>query len=38
MNIVSHCPLCEEQSLHVLGQEKTESTQQCINLPQSGDV
>ena len=30
MNIVSNCPLCEEHSLHILGEDKTE-TQQCIN-------
>ena len=30
MNIVSNCPLCEEKSLHVVGQDGLE-TQQCIN-------
>ena len=31
MNIISNCPLCEEQSLHVIGDEATMQTQQCIN-------
>jgi Zn ribbon nucleic-acid-binding protein len=31
MNIVSNCPLCEEKSLHVIGEEGTMQTQQCIN-------
>ena len=31
MKIVSTCPLCEEHSLHVLGDEGTMETQQCIN-------
>ena len=31
MNIISNCPLCEEQSLHVVGDEGTMQTQQCIN-------
>ena len=31
MRIVSNCPLCEEQSLHVIGDEGTMDTQQCIN-------
>ena len=31
MKIVSNCPLCEEQSLHVIGDEGTMETQQCIN-------
>ena len=31
MNIISNCPLCEEQSLHVIGDEGTMETQQCIN-------
>ena len=31
MKIVSNCPLCEEQSLHVIGDEGTMQTQQCIN-------
>ena len=30
MNIVSNCPLCEEHSLHVIG-EKEMRTMQCIN-------
>ena len=31
MRIVSNCPLCEEKSLHVVGDEGTMKTQQCIN-------
>ena len=31
MKIVSNCSLCEEQSLHVIGDEGTMQTQQCIN-------
>ena len=31
MRIVSNCPLCEEQALHVIGDEETMKTQQCIN-------
>jgi Zn ribbon nucleic-acid-binding protein len=31
MRIISNCPLCEEQSLHVIGDEGTMETQQCIN-------
>ena len=31
MNIISNCPLCEEQSLHVIGDQGTMETQQCIN-------
>ena len=31
MNIISNCPLCEEKSLHVIGEEGTMQTQQCIN-------
>jgi Zn ribbon nucleic-acid-binding protein len=31
MKIVSNCPLCEEHSLHVIGDEGTMETQQCIN-------
>ena len=31
MKIISNCPLCKEQSLHVIGDEKTMETQQCIN-------
>ena len=31
MKIISNCPLCEEQSLHVIGDEGTMETQQCIN-------
>jgi len=30
MNIISNCPLCEEHSLHIIG-EKELQTQQCIN-------
>ena len=30
MNIVSNCPLCEEKSLHIIGEGKTK-TEQCIN-------
>ena len=30
MKIISNCPLCEEHSLHILGEDKLE-TQQCIN-------
>ena len=29
-NVTSTCPLCEEQSLHVIGKDEQES-QQCIN-------
>ena len=31
MKIVSNCPLCKEQSLHVIGEKGTMETQQCIN-------
>ena len=32
MNIISNCPLCEENSLHVIGDDGgTMKTQQCIN-------
>ena len=31
MKIVSNCPLCKEKSLHVIGDEGTMQTQQCIN-------
>ena len=31
MNIVSNCPLCKEQSLHVIGDGGTMTTQQCIS-------
>ena len=31
MKIVSNCPLCEEHSLHIIGDEGTMQTQQCIN-------
>ena len=31
MKIISNCPLCEEQSLHVIGDEGTMETQQCIS-------
>ena len=31
MKIISNCPLCEEHSLHVIGDEGTMKTQQCIN-------
>ena len=31
MKIISNCPLCEEQSLHVIGNEGTMTTQQCIS-------
>jgi len=30
MNIISNCPLCEEKSLHAIG-DKNAQTQQCIN-------
>ena len=30
MNIVSNCPLCDQHSLHVMGQEENQ-TQQCIS-------
>ena len=30
MNIISNCPLCEQKSLHVIGEGKLE-TQQCIH-------
>ena len=30
MDIISNCPLCEEHSLHVLGEDKAQMTQ-CIN-------
>ena len=30
MNIVSNCPLCEEKSLHIIGENELQS-QQCIN-------
>ena len=29
-NIISNCPLCEEHSLHVIGEDNMEM-QQCIN-------
>ena len=31
MKIVSNCPLREENSLHIIGDEGTMETQQCIN-------
>ena len=31
MKIVSNCPLCKEHSLHIIGDEGTMQTQQCIN-------
>ena len=31
MRIVSNCPLCEEQSLHIIGDGGNTQTQQCIN-------
>ena len=31
MKIISNCPLCEEQSLHIIGDAGTMETQQCIN-------
>ena len=31
MRIVSNCPLCKEHSLHIIGDEGTIQTQQCIN-------
>ena len=31
MKIVSNCPLCEEQSLHIIGDGGNMQTQQCIN-------
>ena len=31
MRIVSNCPLCEEQSLHIIGDGGNMQTQQCIN-------
>ena len=31
MKIVSNCPLCEEHSLHVIGEEVIMQTQQCIS-------
>ena len=31
MKIVSNCPLCEEQSLHIIGDEGAMKTQQCIS-------
>ena len=31
MNIISNCPLCEEKSLHVIGEEGNMQTQQCIS-------
>ena len=31
MKIISNCPLCEEKSLHVIGEEGTMQTQQCIS-------
>ena len=30
MNIISNCPLCEEHSLHILGQEESQMMQ-CLN-------
>ena len=30
MKLVSNCPLCEEKSLHVMGEKEAE-IQQCIN-------
>ena len=30
MNIISNCPLCGEKSLHIIGENETQ-TQQCIN-------
>ena len=30
MKIVSNCPLCEEHSLHIIGENELQ-TQQCIN-------
>ena len=30
MKIISNCPLCEEHSLHVIGEGGVQ-TQQCIN-------
>ena len=30
MNIVSNCPLCEEHSLHILGEEEAQMMQ-CLN-------
>jgi len=30
MNIVSNCPLCQEKSLHIIGENEFQ-TQQCIN-------
>tara|TARA_Y100001963_G_scaffold136966_1_gene200160 strand:- start:951 stop:1466 length:516 start_codon:yes stop_codon:yes gene_type:complete len=30
MNIIGNCPLCEEKSLHIIGESETQ-TQQCIN-------
>ena len=30
MNIITNCPLCEEKSLHVVGENESE-TQQCIS-------
>ena len=30
MNIVSNCPLCEEHSLHIIGENELQ-TQQCIS-------
>ena len=31
MNIISNCPLCEENSLHIVGEEGNMETQHCIN-------
>ena len=31
MKIISNCPLCEEHSLHVIGEEVIMQTQQCIS-------
>ena len=31
MNIVSNCPLCEEHSLHILGEEEEAQMMQCLN-------
>ena len=30
MKIISNCPLCEEHSLHIIGEDELQ-TQQCIN-------
>ena len=31
MKVISNCPLCEKHALHVIGDEGTMKTQQCIN-------